>query len=62
MNEHVLKEFYIPKYIIVPESMVEELDRPPSSPVVVFINSKSGGQLGGDLLQTYRQLLSESQV
>ncbi|KAL0917374.1 hypothetical protein M5K25_012428 [Dendrobium thyrsiflorum] len=62
MNEHVLKEFYIPKYIIVPDSMVEELHRPPSSPVVVFINSKSGGQLGGDLLQTYRQLLSESQV
>ncbi|GFP89541.1 diacylglycerol kinase 5 [Phtheirospermum japonicum] len=31
-------------------------------PVLVFINSKSGGQLGGDLLVTYRSLLNKKQV
>ncbi|KAL9273746.1 Diacylglycerol kinase 5-like protein, partial [Drosera capensis] len=34
----------------------------PNSPVVVFINSKSGGQLGGELLATYRSLLNKNQV
>lgn len=62
MDEHMLKEFYIPKYIIVPDSKAEVLPCAPNSPVIVFINSKSGGQLGGELLQTYRQLLSEAQV
>lgn len=62
MNNQVLKEFYIPKYILVPNSKAEELPRAPNCPVVVFINSKSGGQLGGDLLKTYRQLLSKAQV
>ncbi|QHN95449.1 Diacylglycerol kinase [Arachis hypogaea] len=28
----------------------------------LFANSKSGGQLGGDLLKTYRALLNEKQV
>ncbi|XP_020598960.1 diacylglycerol kinase 5-like isoform X2 [Phalaenopsis equestris] len=61
MDEQVLKEFYVPKYILVPDSKDEVPPRPPSTPVIVFINSKSGGQLGGELLQTYRQLLSEEQ-
>ncbi|XP_054816053.1 diacylglycerol kinase 5-like isoform X2 [Prosopis cineraria] len=38
------------------------INNPPTCPVLVFINSKSGGQLGGDLLKTYRTVLSEKQV
>ncbi|KAG9146090.1 hypothetical protein Leryth_026264 [Lithospermum erythrorhizon] len=57
-----LKEFYVPTYILVPESSVESLPDVPSCPVLVFVNSKSGGQLGGDLLLTYRAILNEHQV
>ncbi|KAF8414000.1 hypothetical protein HHK36_001998 [Tetracentron sinense] len=56
------KEFYIPNYILVPESEVETVSHIPTCPVIVFINSKSGGQLGGDLLITYRDLLNKNQV
>ncbi|QHN81907.1 Diacylglycerol kinase [Arachis hypogaea] len=31
-------------------------------PLIVFINSKSGGQLGGELLTTYNSLLNKNQV
>lgn len=61
-TDHMLKEFYIPDYILVPDLDAEILDYVPQCPVIVFINSKSGGQLGGDLLKTYRGLLSEEQV
>lgn len=61
-----LYNFKIPDYILVPESKVEnvEVDRGdvPKCPVLVFVNSKSGGQLGGDLLKTYRTLLNQKQV
>ncbi|KAK9677968.1 hypothetical protein RND81_11G179400 [Saponaria officinalis] len=57
-----LKEFYIPNYILNPESTPELLSECPECPVIVFINSKSGGQLGGNLLVTYRSLLNENQV
>ncbi|KAE9616843.1 hypothetical protein Lal_00034153 [Lupinus albus] len=60
-----LNNFKIPDYILVPESKVEnfEVDRDvPKCPVLVFVNSKSGGQLGGDLLTTYRDLLNQNQV
>ena len=57
-----LKDFRIPDYILVPEREVETVSYVPKCPVIVFINSKSGGQLGGDLLVTYRSLLNESQV
>ena len=60
-----LKNFRIPNYILVPESKAENVDTSPDAPecpVLVFINSKSGGQLGGDLLKTYRTLLNENQV
>jgi hypothetical protein len=66
MSDEFLNNFKIPDYILVPESMVEKCDESglvlPECPVLVFVNSKSGGQLGGDLLQTYRTLLSEKQV
>ncbi|KAL0733483.1 hypothetical protein Bca4012_009693 [Brassica carinata] len=59
-----LKEFYIPTYVLSPESETTLAlpIAPPESPVLVFINSKSGGQLGGELLLTYRSLLNDKQV
>lgn len=57
-----IKEFYIPTYILVPDSQPERMQSIPSCPVLVFINAKSGGQLGGDLLLTYRSLLNKHQV
>ena len=57
-----LKDFQIPTYILVPESEVVNVDPVPQCPVIVFVNSKSGGQLGGDLLVTFRSLLNENQV
>ena len=66
----VMKEFYIPDYIVVPEESnsssgsgtSDDEDDAPSCPVIVFINSKSGGQLGSRLLITYRSLLNQNQV
>ncbi|CAN6453331.1 unnamed protein product [Victoria cruziana] len=57
-----LREFYIPDYVIDSEKGTEDISPFPECPVMVFINSKSGGQLGGDLLTTYRMLLSSAQV
>ncbi|KAG4170245.1 hypothetical protein ERO13_A12G136500v2 [Gossypium hirsutum] len=57
-----LKEFYIPTYIFSGETNISDVPDAPKYPVLVFINSKSGGQLGGDLLVTYRTLLNERQV
>ncbi|XP_024450025.1 diacylglycerol kinase 1 isoform X3 [Populus trichocarpa] len=66
----VIKEFYIPDYIVAPEESnssscsgtSDDEDDAPSCPVIVFINSKSGGQLGRQLLITYRSLLNQNQV
>jgi diacylglycerol kinase (ATP) len=58
----MLKEFYIPTYIFVPESAVEHVSQIPTCPVIVFINTKSGGQLGRNLIVTYRKLLNHDQV
>jgi hypothetical protein len=58
----MLKEFYIPTYIFMPESSVEQVSQIPSCPVIVFINTRSGGQLGHDLIVTYRKLLNHAQV
>ncbi|KAK8493677.1 hypothetical protein V6N12_000662 [Hibiscus sabdariffa] len=57
-----LKEFHIPTYIFNDEAKSSHDPDPPKFPVLVFINSKSGGQLGGDLLQTYKTVLNEFQV
>ncbi|KAK0600963.1 hypothetical protein LWI29_019982 [Acer saccharum] len=62
MDDSMLKDYYIPNYILGIGSEVTELSHIPACPVVVFINSKSGGQLGGTLLVTYRSLLNENQV
>lgn len=61
-NYESLKEFHIPDYILEPEQAAEGVLHMPDCPVIVFINSQSGGQLGGDLLTTYRALLNKSQV
>lgn len=61
-SDNILKEFYVPTYILVPDSQAERSPDIPSCPVLVFINSKSGGQLGGNLLVTYRSLLNKQQV
>ncbi|XP_042464561.1 diacylglycerol kinase 5-like isoform X1 [Zingiber officinale] len=57
-----LRDFYIPDYMLVPESKKVDVLEEPACPVVVFINSRSGGQLGGDLIKTYRELLNYAQV
>lgn len=61
-SDNILKDFYIPNYMLLPESEVRDASHMPASPVLVFINSKSGGQLGGELLCTYRALLNRNQV
>ncbi|KAL7102354.1 hypothetical protein ACP275_08G115200 [Erythranthe tilingii] len=61
-SENFLKQFYIPSYIITSQAKAECLPDVPECPVLVFINSTSGGQLGGDLLITYRSLLNKDQV
>ncbi|CAD6259446.1 unnamed protein product [Miscanthus lutarioriparius] len=57
-----LTDYYIPDYILKPDSERVTVDSVPCCPVVVFINSKSGGQLGSSLIKTYRELLNEAQV
>lgn len=59
-----LNGFKIPKYVLESNSKSdgENVSDVPECPVLVFINSKSGGQLGGNLLVTYRQLLNDCQV
>ena len=64
-SEAKFLDFKIRNYILSPASQVENLETnqdQPKCPVLVFVNPKSGGQLGGDLLKTYRSLLNENQV
>ncbi|TKY48821.1 Diacylglycerol kinase 5 [Spatholobus suberectus] len=65
-DANFLRNFWIPCHVLVPESVIEgsniDIIDGPHCPVLVFVNSKSGGQLGGDLLKTYRALLTEKQV
>lgn len=61
-SKNIMKEYYIPDYIVVPGSEVKNASYIPACPVIVFINSRSGGQLGGELLITYRTLLNKNQV
>ncbi|KAI8552686.1 hypothetical protein RHMOL_Rhmol06G0285900 [Rhododendron molle] len=58
----MLDEYYIPDYILIPDSTFDKASHIPACPVIVFINSKSGGQLGGELLKIYRTLLNKNQV
>ncbi|KAJ8527697.1 hypothetical protein K7X08_015148 [Anisodus acutangulus] len=60
--DNSLKDYYIPDYILLPEREIQNGYDVATCPVLVFINSKSGGQLGGQLLLTYRTLLNKNQV
>lgn len=62
ISNNILKDFYIPDYILVPGSEISNASYIPTCPVIAFINSKSGGQLGGELLVTYRALLNKNQA
>lgn len=57
-----MREFCIPDYILVPGSEVKSVSHVPACPVIAFINTKSGGQLGGELLVSYSTLLNRNQV
>lgn len=62
-SDDILKDFYIPDYILAQGSeKVRDLSHTPACPVIVFVNTKSGGQQGGALIITYRTLLNENQV
>ncbi|OWM88691.1 diacylglycerol kinase 5-like isoform X2 [Punica granatum] len=61
-SEGICRDFYVPDYLLVPGSKPRRITHVPACPVIVFINSKSGGQLGGQLLLTYRSLLNKNQV
>lgn len=61
-TDQSLREYQIPDYILDPGSASETSIYTPECPVLVFINSRSGGQLGGDLLTSYRGLLNKHQV
>ncbi|KAK2975950.1 hypothetical protein RJ640_013442 [Escallonia rubra] len=52
----------ITDYIFGTERAIWTDSHVPACPVMVFINSKSGGHLGGELLMTYRALLNKNQV
>ncbi|CAJ1978619.1 unnamed protein product [Sphenostylis stenocarpa] len=60
--DRTLMEFRIPDYILVSGSEGGSVSHVPACPVIVFINSKSGGQLGGELLVSYSTLLNKNQV
>ncbi|XP_044511701.1 diacylglycerol kinase 5-like isoform X2 [Mangifera indica] len=62
VSESDLNDYYIPNYILVAGSEATSASHIPACPVIVFINSRSGGQLGGELLVTYSSLLNENQV
>lgn len=63
-KNNIHRDFYIPTYILALNASSNSLHIPdaPKCPVLVFINSKSGGQLGGELLRTFRHLLNKYQV
>lgn len=61
-TEEFIKKFHIPSYVLDPESKDQCVPFEPKCPVLVFINSKSGGQLGGNLLITFRSILNRKQV
>jgi diacylglycerol kinase (ATP) len=60
--ESIFEDFYIPDYILVPGTEVRNDYETSACPVIVFINGKSGGQLGSELLVTYRSILNKNQV
>lgn len=54
----------MPDYILDGQSAPANFDtaNPPETPIVVFVNSKSGGQLGGAIIKSFRTILNPKQV
>ncbi|KAJ0081145.1 hypothetical protein Patl1_11956 [Pistacia atlantica] len=62
VNLQICFYYYVPNYILVAGSEATNASHIPACPVIVFLNSRRGGQLGGELLVSYRSLLNENQV
>ncbi|BBN02113.1 diacylglycerol kinase (ATP) [Marchantia polymorpha subsp. ruderalis] len=63
-NVELMEEMLIPEYILNREKAPSNANQItcPESPVLVFINTKSGGQLGSQILPHFRALLNPKQV
>ncbi|KAJ4754514.1 Diacylglycerol kinase [Rhynchospora pubera] len=61
-TEFLQKQFYIPSYLLDRELPTAIITSVPSCPVIFFINTKSGGQLGASLLLTCCQIVNPLQV
>ncbi|EFJ06602.1 hypothetical protein SELMODRAFT_135099 [Selaginella moellendorffii] len=59
-----LGEFLVPDFVLDREERCDGggLERVPRFPLLVFVNAKSGGQLGIALLETFSKLLASHQV
>jgi len=62
-EDELIREMRIPDYYLRSDvESVVDISKAPTCPVVVFINPRSGGQLGVHLLTTYRTLLNHLQI
>lgn len=54
----------IPEYILDGGNppATGEVVTPPKNPIIVFVNSKSGGQLGPAIIKSFRDILNAKQV
>lgn len=58
-----MQELLIPSYVLTQGTSPDhEIPETPKYPLLVFVNSKSGGQLGGAMLNSFRDLLNPKQV
>lgn len=61
IKRKIIDEAETESQLIVDGNDVVEAE-PPEAPVVVFINSKSGGRYGPELKERLQQLMGEEQV
>lgn len=57
-------DFIVPDFVLNGEDAHEQATSGPAPkfPVLVFVNSKSGGQLGAPLIRSFKELINPSQV